>query len=334
MKIPSVESHVKQCVKALGEEYRELCYMVNSWMDAPSRSAGAAHRIYRHDPINTPIEACRIYGETVDGAVLVNSRINDAIVFIVRQHLVLDGLLRPTDPIFSQTHQTLMVGSSGKRRIVLPLLTHNLSQDVAAHIKNMIQELENTLNIKKKDITLASLILLFALVALPFLFINLFGGPFAFDALILMSPLFIIIIGFPFIELLSAIKTYHSAEEFYQKLKEQEENGQIKCPVCEKKTAVLVKKQDSTFIVCKRCGFAWFYKSLLLLPHNDAVRILSGEFRVEGEKVYEKCPRTGEMKNKPDECEECEYLMYKAVIDKAGCEWTLWKCTFEKKEGE
>ena len=185
-----------------------------------------------------------------------------------------------------------------------------------------------------KDITLASLILLFALVALPFLFINLFGGPFAFDALILMSPLFIIIIGFPFIELLSAIKTYHSAEEFYQKLKEQEENGQIKCPVCEKKTAVLVKKQDSTFIVCKRCGFAWFYKSLLLLPHDDAVRILSGEFRVESEKVHEKCPRTGEMKNKPDECRGCEYLMYKAVMDKAGCKWTLWKCTFEKREGE
>jgi len=243
--MPSVESHVKECVKVLGEEHRDLCYMVNSWMDAPSRRVGAAHRVYRHDPVNTPIEACKIYGETVNGAVLVFSPINDIITFIVRQHLVLDGLLPPTDPIFSRAPQ-------------IEGATSHLSYEVAARVRNTIQGLENKLNTMKKDITLASLILLFALFAYPFLFFNLFGGDsFALFMLFLMSPLFIIIIGFPFFELFSTIRSYRSCEDTYRKIKEQEENGQIKCPACEKKTAVLVKKQNSTFAVCKRCGFAW-----------------------------------------------------------------------------
>ena len=304
-------------------------------MDAPSRSAGAAHRIYRHDPINTPIEACRIYGETVDGAVLIPSDINDIITFIVTQHLVLDGLLPPTDPIYSLAFRIKVLGATDPyspnvipARLKVVGATNQLSHNVATHIKNTIQGLENKLKTLEQEMILCVLAFLFLLGVLFILF-NTYS-PIAF----VLTFLFLILIMVPIGFIISIIDSYTSCKNAYQKLKEQEKYGEVKCPVCEKKTAVLVKKQGSTFIVCKRCGFAWFYKSLLLLPHNDAVRILSGEFRVEDWKVHEKCPRTGEMKNKPDECGECEYLMYKAVMDKAGCEWTLWKCTFEKKEGE
>jgi len=51
--MPSVENHVSFCVKEFGEENRELCYMVNSWMDAPSRELGSKHRIVRHDLLRT-----------------------------------------------------------------------------------------------------------------------------------------------------------------------------------------------------------------------------------------------------------------------------------------
>ena len=49
MKMPSVENHVRFCVKEFGKENEELCYMVNGWMDAPSRELGDRHRILRHD---------------------------------------------------------------------------------------------------------------------------------------------------------------------------------------------------------------------------------------------------------------------------------------------
>jgi len=51
--MPSVENHVRFCVKEFGEENRKLCYMVNSWMDAPSRELGGKHRIVRHDLLHT-----------------------------------------------------------------------------------------------------------------------------------------------------------------------------------------------------------------------------------------------------------------------------------------
>lgn len=64
--MPTVENHVLFCVRDFGEENRELCYMINSWMDAPSRDRGAAHRKTRHDPLHTPFEACKIYGDTYE----------------------------------------------------------------------------------------------------------------------------------------------------------------------------------------------------------------------------------------------------------------------------
>ena len=51
--MPSIENHVRFCVKEFGKENEELCYMVNSWMDAPSRELGGRHRLLRHDVFMT-----------------------------------------------------------------------------------------------------------------------------------------------------------------------------------------------------------------------------------------------------------------------------------------
>jgi hypothetical protein len=82
-----VENHVTLCVKKFGEENRELCYMVNSWMDGPARDLGQASRFVRHDVNRTPLEASRIYR---------NSSQRNLVIAIVLQHLQLDGLITPT----------------------------------------------------------------------------------------------------------------------------------------------------------------------------------------------------------------------------------------------
>ena len=103
--LPTTENHVRLCVKEFGEKNRELCCMVNSWMDAPSRDIGKLHRRKRHDPVFTPIEACRIYGDYVDkGEVrgvkvyrILETEKNKLIVLMVLQHLKLDGLIIPEE---------------------------------------------------------------------------------------------------------------------------------------------------------------------------------------------------------------------------------------------
>jgi hypothetical protein len=35
--MPNIESPVQFCARDFGKENSELCYMINSWMDAPSR---------------------------------------------------------------------------------------------------------------------------------------------------------------------------------------------------------------------------------------------------------------------------------------------------------
>lgn len=90
--MPNVEEHVKFCVHAFGEENRELCYMVNSWMDAPSRTMGGDHRITRHDINYTPFEACEIYG---DRGTKPTPR-NLLVARMVLQHLRLDGMIMPS----------------------------------------------------------------------------------------------------------------------------------------------------------------------------------------------------------------------------------------------
>ena len=86
--MPSVENHVRFCVKVFGEENRELCYMINSWMDAPSRELGTTHRIERHHLVLTPFQVCQIYGDN-------NAEKRDTIAKMVLQHLRLDGLITP-----------------------------------------------------------------------------------------------------------------------------------------------------------------------------------------------------------------------------------------------
>jgi hypothetical protein len=89
--LPNIEEHVKFCVRVFGEENRELCYMVNGWMDSPSRELGTDHRLKRHDYIGTPLEACEIYG---DGKAQPTPK-NILIARMVLQHLRLDGIITP-----------------------------------------------------------------------------------------------------------------------------------------------------------------------------------------------------------------------------------------------
>ncbi|NIO38536.1 hypothetical protein GTO27_12695 [Candidatus Bathyarchaeota archaeon] len=112
--MPSVENHVKFCVKEFGEENRELCYMVNSWMDAPSRELGGRHRIVRHDLLNTwqtllMEHSCyenKMSFEDLmrlkDGLLRIdNSNLGEyfpkskMIFGMIIQHLKLDGILTP-----------------------------------------------------------------------------------------------------------------------------------------------------------------------------------------------------------------------------------------------
>ena len=112
--MPSIEKHVKFCVKEFGKENEELCYMVNSWMDAPSRELGGRHRILRHDLFLTwqmlLIEhgywKVKLSPEDVerarDGSINIDNyglkkyfpKIQLILEMIV-QHLRLDGLLTP-----------------------------------------------------------------------------------------------------------------------------------------------------------------------------------------------------------------------------------------------
>jgi hypothetical protein len=91
--MPNVQEHVRFCVRDFGEKNRELCYMVNSWMDAPSRTEGGYHRTSRHNSIATPFKACAIYGDKP----LDPTQKNLLISKIVLQHLKLDGLVTPSE---------------------------------------------------------------------------------------------------------------------------------------------------------------------------------------------------------------------------------------------
>jgi len=211
--------------------------MVNSWMDAPSRRVGAVHRVYRHHPIDTPIEACKIYGETVDGAVLTSSPINNKIAHIVHQHLVLDGLLSPKE------HAFIAIFHFNE-------LIKHIAAEKAQMIKDTIQVLEKKLNELEVYSVAGFLLLLLgiAMVFIPSHFpLGFFSGLLAFFLVIPVSLALIFV----------SVSEYFSYSDSYRKIKEQEKFGQIECVECEAKTAVLVHKQNSTFVVCRRCGFAW-----------------------------------------------------------------------------
>jgi tetratricopeptide (TPR) repeat protein len=122
MKLPTIEAHVRFCVRDFGEENRELCYMVNSWMDAPSRELGMAHRRVRHDVLDAPLLACTVYGDASEAGfsyedknshqlgsdtifyenftsherwVIYPTPKNILIAKMVLHHLKLDGLISP-----------------------------------------------------------------------------------------------------------------------------------------------------------------------------------------------------------------------------------------------
>jgi len=111
--LPNVENHVKFCVKVFGEANRELCYIVNSWMDAPSRKSGKAHRAFRHNTNFAIVDACRLFGDCIEKRRKVRvdylsefpikvyeipeTEKNKMIASMILQHLKLDGLITPDE---------------------------------------------------------------------------------------------------------------------------------------------------------------------------------------------------------------------------------------------
>lgn len=89
--MPNIEEHARFCVQTFGEENRELCYMVNSWIDSPVRSKGKSHRDKRHDALSTPFQAIRHYGDMKHGS----DPKNLLVARMVLQHLRLDGVITP-----------------------------------------------------------------------------------------------------------------------------------------------------------------------------------------------------------------------------------------------
>jgi hypothetical protein len=84
--LPDAENHVTLCVQKFGEENRELCSIVNTWMNAPSQDPEPAPPDVRHDMNRTPLEASQMYGRSSQRTL---------VIAIVLQHLQLDGLITP-----------------------------------------------------------------------------------------------------------------------------------------------------------------------------------------------------------------------------------------------
>jgi hypothetical protein len=64
--MPNHEEHCEQSLNRYGKNFSEL----HTWMDEPSFVLGTSHRIYRHDPYRTPLEAKKLFGENADHACL------------------------------------------------------------------------------------------------------------------------------------------------------------------------------------------------------------------------------------------------------------------------
>jgi len=64
--MPSHEEHCQQSLKKYGKTFSEL----HTWMDEPCKVLAGSHRIYRHDPVNSPKEAKKLFGELADHACL------------------------------------------------------------------------------------------------------------------------------------------------------------------------------------------------------------------------------------------------------------------------
>jgi hypothetical protein len=73
MNMPNHEEHCEESRRRYGKSFSEL----HRWMDEPSLMLGTDHRMYRHDPYKTPLEARRIFGENADHACLDHIRLDE-----------------------------------------------------------------------------------------------------------------------------------------------------------------------------------------------------------------------------------------------------------------
>ena len=73
MNMPNHEEHCEESRRRYGKSFSEL----HRWMDEPSLMLGTDHRMYRHNPYKTPLEARRIFGENSDHACLDHIRLDE-----------------------------------------------------------------------------------------------------------------------------------------------------------------------------------------------------------------------------------------------------------------
>jgi hypothetical protein len=73
MNMPNHEEHCEESRRRYGKPFSEL----HRWMDEPSLMLGTDHRMYRHNPYKTPLEARRIFGENADHACLDHIRLDE-----------------------------------------------------------------------------------------------------------------------------------------------------------------------------------------------------------------------------------------------------------------
>ena len=71
--MPNNEEHCADSLKRYGKSFSEL----HTWMDEPCLILGSQHRIYRHDPCVTPIEAKAIFGDLADHVCLDHIRLDE-----------------------------------------------------------------------------------------------------------------------------------------------------------------------------------------------------------------------------------------------------------------
>jgi hypothetical protein len=71
--LPNNQEHCEDSLRRYGKTFSEL----HKWMDEPSAILGSGHRIYRHDPLVTPAEARRLFGEDADHACLDHIRLDE-----------------------------------------------------------------------------------------------------------------------------------------------------------------------------------------------------------------------------------------------------------------
>ena len=71
--LPSHEEHCEESFKKYGKTFSDL----HRWMDEPSTLLGKGHRRYRHDPIQTPLLAKKLFGELADQACLDHIRLDE-----------------------------------------------------------------------------------------------------------------------------------------------------------------------------------------------------------------------------------------------------------------